>query len=125
MIKKTTITYDIEEYDDNTISKVIEYKKYNKVSDNEDSIFTYKNIMKINNLGEQYVNNETFNKLCKIENTCDETVGYSINNNNWKIMELKNHALNKEYETKYDNIKLNVACDMIEKREDVKCINNK
>lgn len=125
MIKKTTITYDIEEYDDNTISKVIEYKKYNKVSDNEENIFTYKNIMKINNLGEQYINSETFNKLNKIDNTSDEIVGYSINNKNWKILELKNHSLNKEYEKKYDNIKLDIACDMLEKREDIKYINNK
>lgn len=125
MIKKTTITYDIEEYDDNTISKVIKYKKYNKVSDNEENIFTYKNIMKNNNLGVQYINNETFNKLNKIDNTSDEIVGYSINNKSWKILELKNHVLNNEYEKKYDNIKLDIACDMIEKREDIKYISNK
>lgn len=125
MIKKTTITYDIEEYDDNTISKVIKYKKYNKVSDNEENIFTYKNIMKNNNLGVQYINNETFNKLNKIDNTSDEIVGYSINNKSWKILELKNHVLNNEYEKKYDNIKLDIACDMIEKHEDIKYISNK
>jgi hypothetical protein len=143
MIKKTTITYDIEEYDDNTVSKVIEYKKYNKVSDTEENIFTYKNIMKINSLGEQYVNNETFNKLNKVkevkevrevrqeaiedtrQDTIYETVGYSINNNSWKIIELKNHVLSDEYEKKYDNIKLDITCDMIDKSADVKYINNK
>jgi adenine-specific DNA methylase len=126
MIKKTTITYDIEEYDDNTISKVIKYKKYNKVTDNEETVFTYKKIMKCNNLGEKYINNETFNKLNKNDNESDEIVGYSIDNNNWKIIELKNHVLNKEYEKKYDNIKLDITCDMfVEKHEDIKYINNK
>lgn len=125
MIKKTTITYDIEEYEDNSVSKVVEYKKYNKVTDNEENIFTYKNIMKCNELGDQYINNETFNKLNKVGNTCDEIVGYSCNNKGWKILELKNHTLNKEYEKTYDNIKLDIACDMIQKREDIKCINNK
>jgi hypothetical protein len=125
MIKKTTITYDIEEYDDNTVSKVIEYKKYDKISENEECVFTYKNIMKMNNLGHQYRNIETFNKLNKIDSFCDEIVGYSIDNNNWKIMELKNHVLNKEYEKKYDNIKLDITCDMIKKNADNKYISDK
>ena len=46
MIKKTTLKFDIEVGEDNTASKEIEYLNYSKTSNNEETLLTYKNVIK-------------------------------------------------------------------------------
>ena len=113
MIKKTTIKFDIEVNEDNTASKEIEYKNYSKNGDNEENLLTYKNIIKYDADGNKCENKETFNKIIKTEENVDEMVGNSANNNDWKILEYKNHILEKDYSKIYDNIKLDINYDII------------
>lgn len=124
MIKKTTIKFDIEVNDDNTASKEIEYKNYSKNED-EENLLTYKNIIKYDADGNKYDNTETFNKIIKTEENVDEMVGNSVNNNDWKILEYKNHILEKNYNKVYDNIKLDINYDIIQNCEDKKYIVDK
>ena len=125
MIKKTTIKFDIEVNEDNTASKEIEYKNYSKNSDNEENLLTYKNIIKYDADGNKCENKETFNKIIKTEENVDEMVGNSANNNDWKILEYKNHILEKDYSKVYDNIKLDINYDIIKNCEDKKYIVDK
>jgi|UniRef100_A0A6C0LBC4 hypothetical protein len=125
MIKKTTIKFDIEVNEDNTASKEIEYKNYSKNSDNEENLLTYKNIIKYDADGNKCENKETFNKIIKTEENVDEMVGNSANNNDWKILEYKNHILEKDYSKIYDNIKLDINYDIIKNCEDKKYIVDK
>lgn len=125
MIKKTTIKFDIEVNDDNTASKEIEYKNYSKNEDNEENLLTYKSIIKYDADGNKYDNTETFNKIIKTEENVDEMVGNSVNNNDWKILEYKNHILEKNYNKVYDNIKLDINYDIIQNCEDKKYIVDK
>jgi hypothetical protein len=124
MIKKTTIKFDIEVNDDNTASKEIEYKNYSKNED-EENLLTYKSIIKYDADGNKYDNTETFNKIIKTEENVDEMVGNSVNNNDWKILEYKNHILEKNYNKVYDNIKLDINYDIIQNCEDKKYIVDK
>ncbi len=124
MIKKTTIKFDIEVNDDNTASKEIEYKNYSKNED-EENLLTYKSIIKYDADGNKYDNAETFNKIIKTEENVDEMVGNSVNNNDWKILEYKNHILEKNYNKVYDNIKLDINYDIIKNCEDKKYIVDK
>ncbi len=124
MIKKTTIKFDIEVNDDNTASKEIEYKNYSKNED-EENLLTYKSIIKYDADGNKYDNTETFNKIIKTEENVDEMVGNSVNNNDWKILEYKNHILEKNYNKVYDNIKLDINYDIIKNCEDKKYIVDK
>jgi hypothetical protein len=126
MIKKTTIKFDIEVNEDNTASKEIEYKNYSKNCDNEEeNLLTYKNIIKYDADGNKCENKETFNKIIKNEETVAEMVGNSANNNDWKILEYKNHVLEKDYSNLYDNIKLDINYDIIKNCEDKKYIVDK
>jgi hypothetical protein len=125
MIKKTTIKFDIEVNEDNTASKEIEYKNYSKNGDNEENLLTYKNIIKYDAEGNKCENKETFNKIIKTEENVDEMVGNSANNNDWKILEYKNHILEKDYSKVYDNIKLDINYDIIKNCEDKKYIVDK
>ncbi|MFY8160562.1 MAG: hypothetical protein ACOVNU_04475 [Candidatus Kapaibacteriota bacterium] len=125
MIKKTTIKFDIEVNEDNTASKEIEYKNYSKNGDNEENLLTYKNIIKYDADGNKCDNRETFNKIIKTEENVDEMVGNSANNNDWKILEYKNHILEKDYSKIYDNIKLDINYDIIKNCEDKKYIVDK
>ena len=125
MIKKTTIKFDIEVNEDNTASKEIEYKNYSKNGDNEENLLTYKNIIKYDADGNKCENKETFNKIIKTEENVDEIVGNSANNNDWKILEYKNHILEKDYSKIYDNIKLDINYDIIKNCEDKKYIVDK
>jgi hypothetical protein len=125
MIKKTTIKFDIEVNEDNTASKEIEYKNYSKNCDNEENLLTYKNIIRYDADGNKCENKETFNKIIKNEETVAEMVGNSANNNDWKILEYKNHVLEKDYSNLYDNIKLDINYDIIKNCEDKKYIVDK
>jgi hypothetical protein len=60
---------------------------------------------------------ETFNKIYKVNNTIDETVGVSVNNDDWKIHEYKNHKLDKKYKQRYDTIKFDIKNDIFENYE--------
>jgi hypothetical protein len=125
MIKKTTLKFDIEVNEDNTASKEIEYMNYSKTENNEENLLTYKNIIRYDTNGNKYENNETFNKIKKNEEIIDEIVGNSTNNNDWKILEYKNHVLEKDYSKIYDNIKLDINYDIIKNCEDKKYIVDK
>jgi hypothetical protein len=125
MIKKTTIKFDIEVNEDNTASKEIEYKNYSKNCDNEENLLTYKNIIRYDADGNKCENKETFNKIIKNEESVAEMVGNSVNNNDWKILEYKNHVLEKDYSNLYDNIKLDINYDIIKNCEDKKYIVDK
>ena len=125
MIKKTTIKLDIEINEDNTSSKEIEYKNYSKNIDNEEDLLTYKNVIKYDAEGKKFYNTETFNKIKKVDDIVDELVGNSANKDDWKILEYKNHILEKDYTTLYDNIKLEVKYDIINKIEDKKYLVDK
>jgi hypothetical protein len=125
MIKKTTLKFDIEVSEDNTASKEIEYLNYSKTSNNEETLLTYKNIIKYDATGNKCENNETFNKIKKNEEIIDEIVGNSTNHNDWKILEYKNHILEKDYINIYDNIKLDINYDIIKNCKDKKYIVDK
>jgi hypothetical protein len=98
---------------------------YSKTEDNEENLLTYKNIIRYDADGNKYENNETFNKIKKNEEIIDEIVGNSTNNNDWKILEYKNHVLEKDYSKIYDNIKLDINYDIIKNCEDKKYIVDK
>jgi len=61
--------------------------------------------------------NESFNKIYKLDNIIDETIGISKNNDDWKIKEYKNHTLNKEYQQEYNDIKFDINYDLLQKCE--------
>ena len=125
MIKKTTIKLDIEINEDNTSSKEIEYKNYSKNIDNEEDLLTYKNVIKYDAEGKKFYNTETFNKIKKVDDMVDELVGYSSNKDDWKILEYKNHILERDYIKVYDNIKLDVNYEIINNIEEKKYIVDK
>lgn len=125
MIKKTTIKLDIEINEDNTSIKEVEYKDYSKNTDNEEDLLTYKSVIKYDSDGKKCYNLETFNKLKISEDIVDEIIGNSSNKEDWKILEYKNHNLEKDYTKLYDNIKLDVNYDIINKIEDKKYLVDK
>jgi TusA-related sulfurtransferase len=127
MKKSTTITYNIENNGDVSMSE-IEYKDYVKNEKGEENLLHYKvknvknnNIIKAitddasstENIAESNIS-ETFNKIYKVDDTIDETVGVSSNNDDWKIHEYKNHKLDKEYRQEYDTIKFDIKNDILE-----------
>ncbi len=125
MIKKTTIKLDIEINEDNTSIKEVKYKDYSKNTDNEEDLLTYKSVIKYDSDGKKCYNSETFNKLKISEDIVDEIIGNSSNKEDWKILEYKNHNLEKDYTKLYDNIKLDVNYDIINKIEDKKYLVHK
>jgi hypothetical protein len=136
MKKSTTITYNIET-DGGVSTSELEYKDYVKNEKGEENLLHYKvknvsdatdsmNIKdsdEIKALGEIdqkndiIVLNESFNKIYKLDNMIDETIGISKNNDDWKIKEYKNHTLNKEYNQGYNDIKFDINYDLLQKCE--------
>jgi len=120
MKKSTTLTYNIETA--NGVSTYeLEYKDYVKNIDGEEILLHYKNKAINSEAVDESIAkielNETFNKIKIDENTIDETIGVSSNNNEWKIHEYKNHKLDKEYKQGYDTIKFDINYDILEKCE--------
>jgi hypothetical protein len=124
MKKSTTITYNIETCGGVSISE-LEYKDYDKNLKGEENLLYYK-VKKVNNAADTEIKtigdideikelNESFNKIYKIDDTVDETVGISSNNDDWKIHEYKNHKLDKAYIQGYDTIKFDIKSEMLEK----------
>ena len=118
MKKSTTITYNIETTDDYSKYE-LEYKDYVKDANGGENILHYKNITTNNTTDEKNINelNETFNKICKLDNKIDETIGISSNNKEWKIHEYKNHKLDKEYKQEYETINFDINYDILQKNE--------
>jgi hypothetical protein len=124
MKKSTTITYNIETCGGVSISE-LEYKDYDKNLKGEENLLHYK-VKKVNNTADTEIKtigdideikelNESFNKIYRIDNTIDETVGISSNSDDWKIQEYKNHKLDKAYIQGYDTIKFDIKSEMLEK----------
>jgi hypothetical protein len=132
MKKSTTITYNIETCNGVSMSE-LEYKDYDKNLKGEENLLHYK-VKKVNNIvdndkikaigdiEEIEELNETFNKICKLDNKIDETIGVSSNNNEWKIHEYKNHKLSKKYVQEYDTIKFDINYDLLQKKETINYI---
>ena len=133
MKKSTTLTYNIETRDGVSMSE-LEYKDYVKNERGEENLLHYKMKNSVNvDAGssgdgdgdgdgmkvivdkdkEVMTTNESFNKIYKVDNTIDETIGVSSNNRDWKIHEYKNHKLDKEYKQEYDTIKFDIKGDML------------
>ena len=116
MKKSTSITYNIETCE-GISTRELEYKDYVKNEKGEENLLHYK-VKNVNNVADSkdiQELNETFNKICKLNNKIDETVGVSSNNDDWKIHEYKNHKLDKEYIQGYDTIKFDIKSEMLEK----------
>jgi hypothetical protein len=115
MKKSTTITYNIETCE-GISTRELEYKDYVKNEKGEENLLHYK-VKNVNNEAENKEIrelNETFNKICKLDNKIDETIGVSSNNKDWKIHEYKNHKLDKEYKQGYDTIRFDIKNDILE-----------
>ena len=140
MKKTTTITYNTETYGGVSTSE-LEYKDYVKDEKGEENLLHYKarNVMSeaskantikaisnasdasdarnasdasnASNASDASELKESFNRICKIEDTIEETIGVSSNNNDWKIREYKNHKLDKQYIQEYDAIKFDIKLD--------------
>jgi hypothetical protein len=126
MKKTTTITYNTEIRDGVSTSE-LEYKDYVKNEKGEENLLHYKvrnyvgtDTMRVisdnGSNGESLATNESFNKIYKVDDMIDETIGVSSNNKDWKIHEYKNHQLNKEYEREYDTIKFDIKSDLLESK---------
>ena len=139
MKKTTSITYNIETTGGLSTTE-LEYKDYVKNVKGEENLLHYKvkNVKKCDELraikdAREYgddagdagdatdaketsteTSSETFNKIYKVDDTIDETVGVSINNDDWRIHEYKNHKLDKEYAQEYDTIKFDIKSDLLE-----------
>jgi hypothetical protein len=113
MKKSTSITYNIETCE-GISTRELEYKDYVKNEKGEENLLHYKvkNVVDSEEIQEL---NETFNKISKLDNKIDETVGISSNNDDWKIHEYKNHKLDKAYIQGYDTIKFDIKSEMLEK----------
>ena len=132
MKKSTTITYNIETCAGVSISE-LEYKDYDKNLKGEENLLHYK-VKKVNNIADNdkikaigdiddlKELNESFNKIYKIDDNIDETIGVSFNNNDWKIHEYKNHTPSKEYTQEYDTIKFDIKSEILEKCDKKICI---
>jgi hypothetical protein len=80
-----------------------------------DTVGNIKVIRDMNEMNEMNIMKESFNKIYRIDNTIDETVGISSNSDDWKIHEYKNHKLDKAYIQGYDTIKFDIKSEMLEK----------
>jgi len=130
MKKSTTITYNIET-DGGVSTSELEYKDYVKNEKGEENLLHYKvknvtdmtdskeikAIGEIDETKDIVVLNESFNKIYKLNNIIDETIGISKNNDDWKIKEYKNHMLNKEYKQGYNDIKFDINYELLQKCE--------
>ena len=124
MKKTTTLTYNIETCDGVSMRE-LEYKDYAKNEKGEENLLHYKvkNCVKVDEVQDSgnggngdgmKVIGESFNKIYKMDNIIDETVGVSSNCDDWKIHEYKNHQLDKEYKVGYDTIKFDIKSDLLE-----------
>jgi hypothetical protein len=135
MKKTTSITYNIETNGGISTTE-LEYKDYVKNEKGEENLLHYKvkNMMNCDELKaitDTSVSGdttsvsgdttsaasgvcETFNKIYKVDDTIDETVGVSSNNDDWRIHEYKNHKLDKEYQQEYVTIKFDIKSDILE-----------
>jgi hypothetical protein len=133
MKKSTSITYNIETSDGVYMSE-IDYKDYVKNEKGEENLLHYKvknvknndeikaitdDVSNIEDIAKAEINmmNESFNKIFKVDDIIDETVGVSVNNDDWKIHEYKNHKLDKKYKQRYDTIKFDIKNDIFENYE--------
>lgn len=136
MKKTTSITYNIETSGGISTTE-LEYKDYVKNDKGEENLLHYK-VKNVKNCDElkaiedmatatntsntevanvisiASIKKETFNKIYKVDDTIDEIVGVSSNNDDWRIHEYKNHKLDKEYEQEYDTIKFDIKSDLLE-----------
>lgn len=115
MKEKTSVMYYYVVNDDDTNESKIEYNKYSKMPDDIEKLLTYKKIVKNDLNGEKITNNETFNELYKNDTDVNEVVGHSCNKKDWDVHEYTNYNLDKTYKKEYDNIKLDINYDMLEK----------
>jgi hypothetical protein len=127
MKKTTTLTYNIETCDGVSMRE-LEYKDYAKNEKGEENLLHYKvkNCVKVDEVEDGEDGNssrngdgmkvigESFNKIYKMDNIIDETVGVSSNCDDWKIHEYKNHQLDKEYKVGYDTIKFDIKSELLE-----------
>jgi len=134
MKKSTTITYNIETCDGTSRSE-LEYKDYVKDEKGIENILHYKAMNVRNEAGIKAISDrneadckaddetselkESFNRICKVNDRIDETIGVSSNNNDWNIREYKNHKLDKKYIQEYDTIQFNIKRDLLEGRETI------
>ena len=136
MKKSTTITYNIETCDGTSRSE-LEYKDYVKDEKGIENILHYKAMNVRNEASIKAISDrseadceadckadeetselkESFNRICKVDDRIDETIGVSSNNNDWNIREYKNHKLDKKYIQEYDTIQFNIKRDLLEGRE--------
>jgi hypothetical protein len=118
MKKTKTITYNIETTSDGVSMRELEYKDYVKNEKGEENLLHYKvknsvNANETEGVGTVVIG-ESFNKIYKMNNQIDETVGVSSNCDDWKIHEYKNHQLDKEYKKEYDAITFDVKNELLE-----------
>jgi hypothetical protein len=117
MKKTKTITYNIESTSDGVSMRELEYKDYVKNEKGEENLLHYKvknTVKATDETNESVVIGESFNKIYKMNNQIDETVGVSSNCDDWKIHEYKNHQLDKEYKQEYDTITFDVKNELLE-----------
>ena len=115
MKEKTTISYSHQVNNDDTKESKVEYNKYTKTPDNIEKMLTYKKIVKNDLSGNNITNNESFNELYKNNTDINEVIGNSCNKKNWNVIEYNNYNLKKKYKKEYDNIKLDINYDLLEK----------
>lgn len=124
MKEKTSITYSVQVDDNDVKESKIEYNKYSKIDANNEKLLTYKKIIKDDIVSNNVVKNETFNELYKNNNNINEVIGHSLNKTDWNICEYNNNNLDKKYVKEYDNLKLDINYDLLNKYE-TKYIDNK
>jgi len=124
MKEKTSITYSVQVDDNDITESKIEYNKYSKIDSNNEKLLTYKKIIKDDLVGNNIVKNETFNELYKNNNNINEVIGHSLNKTDWNICEYNNNNLDKKYVKEYDNLKLDINYELLNKYE-TKYIDNK
>lgn len=115
MKEKISITYSHQVNDDDTKESKVEYNKYTKTPDDIEKLLTYKKIVKNDLSGNNITNNESFNELYKNNTDINEVVGHSCNKKDWNVAEYNNYNLEKKYKTEYENIKLDINYDLLEK----------
>jgi hypothetical protein len=115
MKEKTTISYSHQVNNDDTKESKVEYNKYTKTPNDIEKMLTYKKIVKNDLSGNNITNNESFNELYKNNTDINEVIGHSCNKKNWNVVEYNNYNLKKKYKTEYDNIKLDINYDLLEK----------
>ncbi len=115
MKEKISITYSHQVNDDDTKESKVEYNKYTKTPDDIEKLLTYKKIVKNDLSGNNITNDESFNELYKNNTDINEVVGHSCNKKDWNVAEYNNYNLEKKYKTEYENIKLDINYDLLEK----------